>query len=540
MYRGICQTIDFGIGGLHTDDPNTQIPVTDLIRATNISYEGTRVTKAPGSHKFNQTALSAGIVGAYDWFPDPITQRCIAITRDGLVYRMPDGYNQSVIPPFADTLQTNLQVTNQVTLVAGGAESGTAARKLFILSGSNPIQVIKGDAVTRYNMSMPSADWTGQNQPTAGIIHHGRLWCWGNLNNPHGLYASNPDNHEDFQTFSGASLNFTVYPGEFEGILGCFVFKGRMFIYKYPFGVYYLDDSNSDYTLWQILKYTDNFGIASSHSAITVLNDLIVANAYGSITSYNAVQYYGGFDMADVLQNTRNFAYVRENIAINGNADRHAIYYENKKQAFFAYRSTSGLLNDRILFIDYSGTNPKVAWWDKDQANCLFMRKDVNLIQRPAYGSEDGFIYLMDQEDRDVGGKAYQSDFMTPHMDLGQDQTSITALPRQLAEVNKLFDFLELTFNATGKWNLNVDVFIDGKFSETIHFPMSKFRGTNEVMTNIDRTYDGAPLQVRKNLHGTGKRIALRFYNNGLQENFELLRAQIYFRPGSQGEKADS
>lgn len=558
MYSGLIQTFDFGIGGLHTDDPNTQIPVTNLIRATNISYEGQKIQKAAGSSRLNQQAFSAGVVGAFDWWPSDIEQRLIVVLRNGQVWRSPDnGYSQAQILNALDPNQNTLQVNNQVTLVAGGAEAASNPRKLFVISGSNPIQVIAGDGQAMTSISKPSLDWPNQIsnsktenglttntiQPASGIIHQGRLWVWGNLNNPHFLYASNPDDHEDFQTQEGASLNFSVYPGEFQKILTCCVFKGRMWIFKYPFGVYYLDDSDPSYLNWVIRKYSDKFGAASAHSSVEVLNDLLIANCYGSVTSYNAVQYYGGFDMADVLKNYRNFRYVRENISPNGALDRHCIYYEYKKQAFIAYRSSAGIKNDRLLMIDYdvpASANPKCAWWDKDQANCLFLRKDVNLVPRPAYGSDDGFVYLMDQVDRDNAGAGYQSDFMTPHFDFTPDQVNVMTLPRQLAEVNKLFDFLELTFENAGKWNLNVDVFIDGQFSETLAFQMSKFRGTNEAILNEDRTYDGAPLQQRLELHGSGKRIALRFYNANAGENFKLLRAQIYYRPGSQGEKDDS
>lgn len=536
MYRGMVHTIDFGMSGLRTDDPETQMNDTDLKRATNVSYEGNKLSKCPGSHRFNMTALSAGIVSAFDWWPNDVTQRQITVTRDGLVWRMVDPYNQAVVLS-SGSGPTNLQVTNQTLLVSGGAESATFNRKLFVLTGNNPIQVISGDAIVRYTISKPSADWSGVNQPFGGIIHRSRLWCWGNRNNKHGLYGSNPADHEDFQTFGGAAINMQVGPGEFEGILTCSVFNGQMMIFKYPRGVYYLNDQSPDYTQWSIQKYSDSFGAASMHSSTFVLNDMLIANAYGSITSYNAAQYYGGsstaFDMADVLLNTRNSKFVRENMSPKGNLDRHGVYYDYKKQAFFSYRTSSGVLNNSILCIDYGGPDqkPKISWFDKDQPNCLYMKKDDNLIPRPCYGSEDGFIYLMDQRDRDVGGNAYQAEFLTPHIDFKNPQVPT------LTEMNKIFDFLEFTIEENGEWSLNVDVFIDGKFSETIVFSQSNSRGTNKEMTNVDRTYDGAPRQVRRKMNGFGKRVALRGYNNGKNQNFTVLRAQIYFRPGTQSEK---
>lgn len=539
MYKGIIYTIQCGLGGLHTDDPHTVIPNTDLIKTNNISLDQGAIQKAPGSIRFNKASLGSGVVGGFDWWPNTIIQRFIAVTRNGQVWRLPDGYNQAVMAP-TDVAQTNLLVSNQVFLVSGGAESPGRDRKLFILSGNNPIQVIKGDATGRYNMTKPSVDWTGAVQPFGGIIHRGRLAVWGNINNPHNLYMSNPDDHEDYQTFGGKALNFTVYPGEGEKILGCVLYKGRLFIFKYPSGIYYLDDADFDTNNWAIRKYMDGFGMASPHSGVLVLDDMLVANSFGTVTSGKAVQYFGGVTMADLLLQTRNIRFVRENISQNGTLDRHAIFYEDKKLALFAYRSTSGTINNRILYIDFSMQNPRIHWGDKDQPNFLALRKDVNLVPRPVYGAEDGYIYLMDQVDRAVGLNGFMGEFMTPHLDLGSAQRSASDPPRQLAEINKIFDFLEITFVQQGKWNLSVDVFIDGKYSETIQFPMAVSRGTNEELTNIDRTYDEAPASVRRKLSGFGKRIALRCYNSGFRQNFKVLSIQVYFRPGTQAQKADT
>lgn len=544
IYKGIVQTLNIGLGGLHTDDPDTQIPPTDMKRALNITFEGNKASKAPGALKFNQTALSGGVLEAIDWWPNDVTQRVIAVTSDGEVWKMPNGYSQSLIPNVLDTTQNKLIIDTQAMIVQGGAETAIANRKLFIMTGNNAIQVISGDQDTRTDISLPAIDWQtssntpSTNQPFAGLIHNNRFWTWGNKNNPHMLYASNPSNHEDFQTADEATF-WSVFPGEQQGILACYVFKGRMFIFKFPSGIYYLDDTDPSTDNWIIRKYMDNFGAASAHSGATILNDMYIANSFGSITSAAAVQYYGGFDMADLLVNTRTASYVSENISPKGQIARYMISYEAKKQLFVSYRSSAGIQNDSILNVDFSSPSqtPKVSWWNHLQPNCMFLKKDVNNIPRPCYGANDGFIYLMDQKNRSVNGNGYLMDIMTPAIDFNTAQSTVMALPAQVTEVNKIFDFLEITGEATGKWSLNVDIFIDGKFSETLQFTQSVLKGTNEFQTNIDRTYDGFPFQVRKRMHGYGKRVALRFYNNVANENITLLKAQFYIRLGSQGEK---
>ena len=477
----MVQTLNIGLGGLHTDDPDTQILPTDMKRAINVTFEGNKASKAPGAIRYNQTSLGSPISEAIDWWPDDVTQRLIAVTSDGLVHRMINSVSQDIVTNTLDTTQKNLQITKQCMIVQGGAEEALSNRKLFIFTGNNPIQVISGDATTRYNISLAALDWLKKdqitpstNQPSAGLIHNNRLWCWGNINNPHTLYASNPDNHEDFQTLDVATF-WQVFPGEQQGILACYVFKNRMFIFKYPYGIYYLDDSNADITTWAIRKYMDNFGAASAHSGATILNDMYFANSFGTITSASAVQYYGGFDMADLLVNTRTANYVRDNISPQGQIARYMISYEAKKQLLVSYRSASSTYNDSVLYVDFASPQqtPKVAWWTHYQPNCMFLQKDINNVPRPCYGANDGFIYLMDQKNRSINGQGYLMDIMTPAIDFNTTQTSVMALPGQMTEVNKIFDFLEITGEATGKWNLNVDVFIDGKFSETLQFTNS-------------------------------------------------------------------
>lgn len=548
-YEGQVQSIFFGQGGLQTDDPDTQVPAANLVRALNVTYEGNRLSKAPGAIRYNKVALSSGILGALDWWPSDILQRTIAVTSDGSVWRLINQIEQGLVLNPTNASQNTLQVNNSVMLVEGGGEVAMANRKIFIFTGNNPVQVISGDATTRTNIALAALDWLnpdstpGPNQPTAGVIHNNRLWTWGNRNNPHTLYASNPEDHEDFQTLNVATF-WPVYPGEHQAILACYVFKNRLFIFKYPFGIYYLDDSDPSIQNWAVRKYLNNFGAASSHGGTEVLNDFWFANSFGTITSATAVLNYGGFDMGDVLVNTRTARYVRENMNPLGNVTRQAICYEAKKQVFFTYRSTSSTYNDQLLYIDMDApgqsSSPKVAWWNHLQPNCLFLKRDINYVPRPWYGANDGFLYQMDQKNSDVNGVAYTMDIMTPSIDFAMVQQSPMTIPGQFTDINKLFDFLEIDMECSGKWYLNCDVFIDGKFSETILFTQSLLHGTDEFVGDIDRTYGTAPFSIRKKLHGSGKRIAFRFYSSGLDQNITLLRGQIYYRFGSQGEKDSS
>lgn len=554
MYKGLPFNIPLGNFGIHSDDPHPALSPGELIIANNITLENTRLEKAFGSARYNNTSLGSGVVAAIDWWPDDNTQQFIAVTRDGSIWQLPDiqtitkitSTNTALVAgqtPTNTTAVTNLLIQqNQPCIIQGGAEAQGNSRKLFVLSGNDCIQVIKGNSTKRYNISLPSADWSGRNWPSFGLIHDGRLMVWGCPNNPHQVYASSPENHEDFQTFGGLALNITVYPGDGQRIISGSVYKGRLFWFKFPRGVYYLDDSDPNTANWNVFKYSDSFGASSSFSACQPLDDMLVANNYGSITSFKAVQYYGGFEMADVLRNSRASKYVRDYMQASGLLVRQCIYYEYKKLCFFSYQSSQGILSDRILVIDFNQENPRILWYDKDQPNCLGLRRDfVSQVQKPFYGCEDGFIYLMDQEDRNVGGAGFNFEFMTPHHDFHQMSSLQSGYQTSdMGQKNKLFDMLTVEFEQTGNWSLNLDIYIDGRFTETIQCGLATKKGLGEFALGVDRLYSGAPDKIQLPLHGMGKTIAIRGYDNGAaNQNIRLLSMTVWFRPAGQEQTKD-
>jgi hypothetical protein len=534
-YTGQGFSIPVGQSGLRTDDAQNRIPPTALILANNVVLRNGLVERDLGSRRWNTSALSSALVGHYDFWPDDITQRQIVVTRDGLVRKFSDPETSVVVTPTGGA-PTSLSVSDPPVLVAGGGEAVGRPRKLFIMTGNSPIQVLSGDATTRANITTASSDWT-TSYPTGGVLHAGRLCVFGNRNDPHRLYMSDPDDHEKFT--GGTSLSFSIFPGEGEGLFSAYVFKGRLFMFKYPSGAYFLDDSDPDTTNWSIRKLSGSFGAASRHCAIEALNDAIVANSTGSLTSMSATNAFGDITSGDVLKALKCESYMRQNMSRTETRERFALYYEDQKQALFTYRSSSGVLNDSILVLDFKEQEPRVTWNTKDQPNFLSTMKDTLRIRRPVYGAEDGYLYVMDRQDRDVAGNAFTSTFQTPHMDFGFADPGV-------AEKMKLFDFLEVTFEETGNWDLSVDVFIDREFVETLSFRLTKggYLGTTTSSgtfplgpTGNAEAIGGAIQSQRRPLHGTGRRISLKCYNSGLRQNFKIAQLTVYFRVAAETQK---
>src|SRR5690349_4221335 len=86
-YLGQRVTIPLGQFGVLSDVAQPDLPPNALIYANNISLFNGGIEKAPGTFTYNTAALDAGIVALRDWWPDTVTQRMIAATSSGNVYR---------------------------------------------------------------------------------------------------------------------------------------------------------------------------------------------------------------------------------------------------------------------------------------------------------------------------------------------------------------------------------------------------------------------------------------------------------------------
>lgn len=527
-YSGQSFNMPIGSMGLFTDESPTVAPPQGLARAINCQVKHGFLEKENGSRKWNAVALPSGIAGFFDWFPDEITQRTIVVTKEGRVYRYINFQTVSEVLPVGSA-PVKLKVTDQVVMVPCGQEQNGKPKKLFIFTGNDPVQVISGDGTTRSNMSQPAADWT-QSYPAWGVLHSNRMWCPGGMKTPHLMYASNVNDHEDFVTIGSVAL-VPVFPGQGSKIMAGASFKGKLGIFKYPFGNFYIDDSAAP--IFRTFKLGDSFGAASALSTLQVMDDLWVANSSGSISSLTATLATGGFQTGDIFKMLKCVRFMQDETAQIKNFNRQAIWYEDKKLAMFTFQSPTGLSPDRIFMVDFHSGQPRATLTTKDQPNCLGLIRDVLRIPRPFYGANDGFLYQMDHGDLNVGGNAYTMEVMTQDLDFG-------FLDRNFSEVNKNFDFLEVTFEPRGKWDLKAEIYIDQKYIETLKFSMAQ--GPLFDVDKFDKARWGG-MQLRSQrlpLHGQGRRISVRLIQDEKDHGARISAITFYFRPGGQRQRSDT
>lgn len=523
-YRGVSAKIPLGEVGLLTDMPSDKLPPNSLIRASNICYFNGSVQKAPGTIKWNASALDSGVVAVHDWWPTTTMQRMIAVTSAGYTYKGRDrAFGSALNTTSLGTLSPNC------VFAEGGNESASANRKLFLFTNglTNPY-VLSGDGTAFAAISSPATDWAVGRYPKFGVVHRGRLWAFAKQF----AYASTTASHEDFTT--AGYLSGSVYPGEGGELRGAYVFKGRLFAFKDGGFVYLLNDEDTDSDNWYWQKIASNFGLAAPNAVVEMLDDLVAGNTTGTLTSYAATQKLGSVEAADILQNAAVESFHRANTSKVGITEQHLLFYSEKKILLATYRTTYQTSNNTLLMIDVAREQPRISYWTKGSPSCLAFYKDENEILRPMYGDASGYVHLMDREDRLEGGATvYTGDFQTAHTDFSWHDGKLTS-------ANKNFDWMAVTFTPEGTHNLSCDYYIDGRFVETITFPMAVDTNSqlDSLLLDTDRLNQANTETVIRKLSGSGRTFSARFYNAGSNQSFQVSSITVGFRPsGEQAQK---
>jgi hypothetical protein len=525
QYNGQIVELPLGINGLETDDPDSALQAGNLIRARNVNYQNGAIEKAVGAMRWNSSPLGVGIRAGLDWWPDDQTQRLIALGLDGNVYRYTNPEVQGLITPGTGAPLT-LNTSQFGNFVTGGAEQGNNPRKIFVMTGYDPIQSIESDSTVRNNISNPVGDFSGTNQPLDGVIFRGMFFVF--LRNSHNIYASSALDHEDFASFP---LPYSVYPGESERVSCLFVFRTKLFALKYPRGLYSLVDTDPSAQNWYFQKVTGSFGAPGGRCAVPVFNDTYVATEYGGIMSLQATNATGDVTASDIFAQLRVKQFVRDFILQEGRGIRQGIYFAEKQIAYFVFRGRTSIQNDWILGIDFSNaSSPKICWRDTVQPNCLFLRKDITGVERPFYGANDGYFYFMDSPNAWIGSidqsveNGYEYEFQTPHFDLAQGNPAF-------GDANKNWEFVQLMYVPCGKWNINFDIYLDGKHHKKGQIEVGG-RSDLDIGMVLDVGTTEAEVEVTSlfPVQGLGKRVSFRFYDDTPGHTFKITKLRVWYK----------
>jgi len=475
-----------------------------------------------------------------DYWPTESAQRLLALGSDGVLYKS-SGAEFSAI-----TMALTMGNQPGSLLVVGGQEKAGSPRKVFCFdNGATRMQVLSGDgtSTTTFGSNWNTTtniplDWAS-NPPRGGITHKGRLWCYSPTNAPHCVYASQLKDHENFKNAVGGSLEYVETIGEGTGIniAAAASFKGMLFLFKYPRGVYYLDDTDVDYLNWRWNIVTDAVGVANSPYAVIVTDDDVIffdPNGHAHFLSAITQQ---GVATGDASSRLNLVDWAEENVNLSRLNWMSSVWYPAKQMAIVGVSPIGSTTNGLRIFLDFSTSSDdnilRVSYSKRDVNRALAIRRDSDGVQRPIMSEEDGVIWKMDQKSKEKVG--YPNAGRARYRYVDSDFRHIDA---SLANKMKIFDALTICFEPKGRWPLSVDTWIDGKYHETVYYDMGASRLIfGHSIFGVDHFGSSTLATVRKRITGAGYRMSLGGHIDEGSRDFDVHDHIINFRVGGEEQR---
>lgn len=525
-YRGVTARLPVGSQGFTGTRNPSQAGPGHFTLVDGAELDGGIIRKEGGAQKVNAVALGAGavIVSGINWSPTAGIRHDVVFLSTGAVLQ---DTGAGTFPTTMVSGLTNVREPPPYPLTAGGEAVG-GSRKLFLFSAPNQVQVAVGAAATMGAIGAPAADWTAGAFPTFGIQHGARVFAGGNASDPHRIYYSTITDHGNFTGAGSGTLS--IYPGEGERLVGGLSFRGALILWKYPFGIYIVNTSDLTPANWTITRMTRAVGTLNQHTIVQIENDVLYMDHVGNVHLLSATQEFGDMNTSDLSKVAALEPFIRTEI--NRQAIRRTVgaWYAAKKQAWFTLPRTGVTDNNLRLIIGFEqqptqegAAAPRFFMSRRDVAVSLWMRPDADVIPRPTVGDASGFVWRLDDISRNKAGVAYQISFETASTDL-------SFLDDGLATRMKGGQFLELSSEPRGDWDLTVNVFWDDVLTDTLQYSMG---GSGAVLgafiLDTDILGSDVVASERKRLTGSGRRIKLAAVNGGLDQDVSIAEFHLSF-----------
>ena len=348
-----------------------EMQIVDTAPSSNPSGQpSTLITVDPWQNTHNSISYTriAGplLFTALNRYPYPPPAAASTWTGGTLTSETPEAKSRGTRGQIEYYIHTDkLAPTPNGRFVVGGKENAARPRKLFYLNGVDPIQVITGEQANAHAITKGAADWdTAQNptkQPINGIVHQDSFVAFGNWNDPHRVYFSTPDDHEDFQTTAAPAeptINFRIASNVGQRLWGAAQFQGVLFLWKYPQGIFYIDDTPSDRLQWTYRIRSMALGCAPSPYAVLATDDdVIFCDSQGHFHLLSAVATLGGTRDSDITRALGLHVWTDQNVDVASLDGMRSVYDGQTKTAWFGLRSKQAPPN-------YTGNNDLVIRWD--------------------------------------------------------------------------------------------------------------------------------------------------------------------------------
>lgn len=419
---------------------------------------------------------------------------------------LPAGLFEHAFPYYVINTAAN---TFQVSTTGGGAALN------FTTNGTGTHTV--------HRSTMP-LDWSsGANSVRWGFMHRGRMYVGGGDQLPYTVYVSVLDNHSDY--LNSGTLLFQIYPGEGDICVGGISWRNKAYIFKFPYGIYVLDDENTDTAQWGWRRISKYVGAISQASIVEADDDVYFVSPDGYIHALSAVQESGdvrssavkGLEIGPYIRDNTDFSRVPTSTwsGFRAYPVPQGVYHPVKRKLYFSFPSIGVVssqgypVNSTVIGLDLHRSDPAsgirdaqpfVSIRDECESFCIY-RDPTTGDPILLAGDTDGFIYKLDQSSYSKDNAGYTASFETKEFyPYGNER-------------NANMRELEVVFAPASSSNsVKITVYQDGTLS-----------------TSVTLT-DSSP---RMRLYGDCRRFRIRGRNSVLDEKFSISRIDVRFSPGN-------
>ncbi len=507
MSQDQLQTLELpaGLGGLNRMKNLTQYPRTDLPMVETLTYEHNTWQKGGGADKYNSVALGGSILALRDFWDDNFVQSLMAHLSSGTWVTVgPSGVLSTLatLTPSAPGWFVEAWVNQQ-------------NKALFLFNGQDKPKYTTGSVAV--DASMVSADWSAGNYPAFAFLHKSRLVA------PlkHRAYLSSPQSHDQFGQLALDAGQLNIYPGEGQRIAAGISFREKAYLWKYPKGIYLIDDADTNIANWGTPKLTDAVGAAGPGCVVATEDDVVFLDSDGYFHQLSAVRTYRQ-ESVPAMFPTELSDWFRSQINLNRLDLVRSAYYSRKRQLVFALPGTGSSVNNRLLTLDYNiADKVRIGWSTRDLCPSLTLRQNV-ATQQLLSGDGSGYVWILDQVTRAKDGAGYPGQYETPTVDVMDKGIRLANLCE-----------LQVVFNPVGNWDLTLEVHRDGQLGQTLLFSMQSSGGAVGSFSLDSDVLGGTTIQnATQRLEGDCKYLKLLGRNTHANQDFSVMNHLIRYTPG--------
>jgi hypothetical protein len=286
------------------------------------------------------------------------------------------------------------------------------------------------------------------------------------------------------------------------------------------------DTEDASTSNWGYFKAPWVGGVAHFRLIVPMENDIVLMTEDGTVYSVGRAQVFNDYQKADLAKPAFIDRWIREHARLSNIADFHATWDPKLRMIkFFLVRAGRTEVESSLNFypdrpLDRAWTVHEASGASGYNASCSFLVRAGAGDYQVYTGDYDGFVWKLEQTNKNDDGAAFTASFRTPHLNFGD--------PRRAKRFVRGFLILE----PKGNFNLTVNIWVDGQVKTSTTVSMA---GTGAALGSFTLGTDvlGGRTMLKKvfELGYRGERLQLEFVNSAANQPFFVSQLLVDFVP---------